>query len=230
MHIGEHIKNARRDRSMTLLTLAQAAGLTKGFISQVEAGKSNPSLASLERIARALGVPLSSLIDNNMGHRSDSAVKDDHGPQLVAARSVYNEQPGLAQLTAMRTGRHFIAAIPATSSFVNEAFTSPLQATAIALCAVLQGSLVIRQSSSSVKASAGEIATWNAGAPYELENPGAAAASALIFMPDACPAPVLVALPQSAIFARHTRAFATQYEGPMRLVGMRARRLNEQGR
>ncbi len=53
--VGGRIRDMRRARSFTLVQLAEAAGLSHPFLSQLERGLANPSMASLERIARALG-------------------------------------------------------------------------------------------------------------------------------------------------------------------------------
>ena len=53
--VGGRIRDMRRARSMTLVQLAEAAGLSHPFLSQLERGLARPSMASLERIARALG-------------------------------------------------------------------------------------------------------------------------------------------------------------------------------
>ena len=55
--LGERVKAARLWRGMTMAELATACGLTKGFISQVESGSSNPSLNTLRKIAAALPDP-----------------------------------------------------------------------------------------------------------------------------------------------------------------------------
>ena len=47
MTLGERIHEARLAQRLTVAGLAGASGLTKGFISQVESGRSNPSIASL---------------------------------------------------------------------------------------------------------------------------------------------------------------------------------------
>ena len=53
--VGGRIRDMRRARSFTLVQLAEAAGLSHPFLSQLERGLASPSMASLERIARALG-------------------------------------------------------------------------------------------------------------------------------------------------------------------------------
>lgn len=53
--IGERIRQMRRARSLTLVELASRCDLSHPFLSQLERGLARPSMASLERIARALG-------------------------------------------------------------------------------------------------------------------------------------------------------------------------------
>lgn len=52
--VGERIRHMRRARSMTLVDLAERCELSHPFLSQLERGLARPSMASLERIARAL--------------------------------------------------------------------------------------------------------------------------------------------------------------------------------
>ncbi|ORW18758.1 hypothetical protein AWC19_18440 [Mycobacterium palustre] len=59
--MGGRIKQLRRRRNVTLRELAAAAGVSESFVSQVERGVANPSMATLSRIAEALNTSLSSL-------------------------------------------------------------------------------------------------------------------------------------------------------------------------
>ena len=61
--IGERLRRAREDRGLTILETANHTGLTKGFISQVELGKTSASVASLASICDALNLPLSALFE-----------------------------------------------------------------------------------------------------------------------------------------------------------------------
>lgn len=51
----------REARRLSLRTLAERVGLSASFLSQVERDETSPSIASLEKIAQALGVDLASL-------------------------------------------------------------------------------------------------------------------------------------------------------------------------
>jgi transcriptional regulator with XRE-family HTH domain len=53
--LGGAIRALRRERGLTLVQLAAATGLSQPFLSQLELGRSRPSMRSLFRIAGALG-------------------------------------------------------------------------------------------------------------------------------------------------------------------------------
>lgn len=57
--LGEKIRQIRLAKQVSLRDLAKYTGLTRSFLSQVERGVSSPSIASLEKIARALNTGLS---------------------------------------------------------------------------------------------------------------------------------------------------------------------------
>lgn len=54
--LGERIRGLRKRRGLTLAALAQAAGLSTGYISQLERNLASPSIPALVNIAKALGV------------------------------------------------------------------------------------------------------------------------------------------------------------------------------
>lgn len=81
--LGERLKSIRRARNVTLRELAAGAGLSKSFISQIESGSVNPSIASLTRIVEYLGVAPSELLDEPVPVPA-SAVSSPHRPADVA--------------------------------------------------------------------------------------------------------------------------------------------------
>lgn len=64
-HLGANIRNAREAKPMTQLALAHAIGWVGpdagAQISRFENGMKEPRFSTLERIAKALGVPLNTL-------------------------------------------------------------------------------------------------------------------------------------------------------------------------
>ncbi len=58
MEIGQRIKARRQELGLTLRELADKVGRTASFLSQIERGRSSPSIESLQRISNALDVPI----------------------------------------------------------------------------------------------------------------------------------------------------------------------------
>ncbi len=61
--LGQRLRRARRLRGKTLREVAEAAGLSVGFVSQAERDLTGVSLSSLANLARVLAVPLRELVD-----------------------------------------------------------------------------------------------------------------------------------------------------------------------
>lgn len=67
VRIGEQLKAARMARRMTLAEVAEAAGLTKGFLSKIERDQASASVASLMRICDTLGLSVADLFNATPG-------------------------------------------------------------------------------------------------------------------------------------------------------------------
>jgi len=61
--VGERLRELRRLRRATLRRIADRSGLSESFLSQVERGRSSASIASLRKIADALGVSMADLFE-----------------------------------------------------------------------------------------------------------------------------------------------------------------------
>jgi transcriptional regulator with XRE-family HTH domain len=62
--IGRRIRSIRTQQARTLENLAQVCGCSKSLISKIETGKVIPALATLSKIANALGVRVSTLLED----------------------------------------------------------------------------------------------------------------------------------------------------------------------
>lgn len=61
--VGSRLREARRERGLTLDGVASAAGFTKSFVSAVERGETSPSIGSLYSICEVLGITMSALFE-----------------------------------------------------------------------------------------------------------------------------------------------------------------------
>jgi transcriptional regulator with XRE-family HTH domain len=72
--IGAKIRQLRNQRAITLDALTMRTGLSPGYLSKLERGLSSPPIATLSRIASALGVKLSDFFKDYERERNISIV------------------------------------------------------------------------------------------------------------------------------------------------------------
>jgi transcriptional regulator with XRE-family HTH domain len=63
--VGATIRRLREARDLSQEALARKAGLARLTVIRIETGSQSPTLDSLERVAKALGVRLRALIPDN---------------------------------------------------------------------------------------------------------------------------------------------------------------------
>jgi transcriptional regulator with XRE-family HTH domain len=61
LELGARIRSVRQARRLTLRDVSERAGVTESFLSQVERDVTSPSIATLQRIARALDLSIAQL-------------------------------------------------------------------------------------------------------------------------------------------------------------------------
>jgi transcriptional regulator with XRE-family HTH domain len=65
LQLGATIRTLRQARHLTLRDVAERAGVTESFLSQVERDVASPSIATVHRIARALDLSIAQLFAND---------------------------------------------------------------------------------------------------------------------------------------------------------------------
>ncbi len=61
--VARNLVDFRRRRALSLEQLAQRSGVSKGMLVQIEQGRTNPSIATLCRIANALGIAVARFVE-----------------------------------------------------------------------------------------------------------------------------------------------------------------------
>jgi transcriptional regulator with XRE-family HTH domain len=67
LELGRRLRALREEKGLSLKRLADAAGVSESFLSQVERGVASPSVASLRRLAVALGESVGSFFEGPTG-------------------------------------------------------------------------------------------------------------------------------------------------------------------
>lgn len=80
--VGQRLRAIRIARRRTLREVAESAGLSESFLSQVERGRASGSIASLRRIADSLGVNIADLFQPS-GLAQPRVLRRDERPTLA---------------------------------------------------------------------------------------------------------------------------------------------------
>jgi transcriptional regulator with XRE-family HTH domain len=80
--VGVRLRAIRHLRRATLKTVAERANLSESFLSQIERGKASPSVASLTRIAAALGVNVADLFEAHAARADPRVLRRGRRPTL----------------------------------------------------------------------------------------------------------------------------------------------------
>ena len=81
--IGNHVRSRRKAIGLSVATLAQRSEISKGMLSKIENAQTSPSLATLERLAAALEMPVTSLFRGLSEERDAVFVKAGSGPEII---------------------------------------------------------------------------------------------------------------------------------------------------
>lgn len=87
--IGAAIRRIRQAQSMTVQTLAQRAGISKGYLSKLENGLKSPPVSTLSNIADALGVDLADLFERRQPEGRCTLVRREERRKITRDGSSY---------------------------------------------------------------------------------------------------------------------------------------------
>ena len=60
--LGNNLKRIRTEKDISQGDIARSLGVSRGFVSNLENGKTNPTLATITRLANAIGVSTDELL------------------------------------------------------------------------------------------------------------------------------------------------------------------------
>ena len=170
--LGARIRALRVARGETLRQLAAEAGVTESFLSQVERGVASPSIASVQRIARALGQSIAELFAEDEPAGSLVRVHDRR-------RIVYQGLGAVDEfLTRATDGRLqvIMSTIEPGGGTGDEAYTHDSDEEVVI---VLEGSLDLWVGPEHYRLEAGDAVTHSSRVPHRNTNPGPGVARVL---------------------------------------------------
>lgn len=87
LELGQRIRKARNEKNLTIQALADLVGIEYTQMSRIELGKINTSVLQVCKISRALGISMSTLL-NDLELNVTSKEIEDCGPAMLFDESV----------------------------------------------------------------------------------------------------------------------------------------------
>lgn len=172
--VGANVRRLRRNRGLSLVELGQHASVAKGTLTQLEAGRGNPTLETIEALGRALGVAVSDLVTE---HADDTplVVRADAGLPLP-------DSPLDARLIHRSHVTGAIAELYRLSLDADQRVESPGHPYGVVeQVYVLSGTLTVGHSDAPVTLGPHDFARFSADRPHRYEA-GDEPAGALLWM------------------------------------------------
>jgi transcriptional regulator with XRE-family HTH domain len=176
-HLGTRVKSLRTQRGWSLESLADASGVSRSMLSQIEREQANPTLAVTLRIARAFGLSLGELLeipgaastvtviraeDHTYHYRSDKDCRIRTLSPLNLEKDVEFYEVRLQGGGALRSSPHF----EGTREFLT----------------VQRGRLRVESAGDVEELNQGDSASYRADVPHALVNVGKAEAVVLLIV------------------------------------------------
>jgi transcriptional regulator with XRE-family HTH domain len=170
--IGASLRTVRRRRGLTLRQVATEAGVTESFLSQVERDIASPSIATLRRIAVALGTSIGVILDE----------AGPHGQLVRAADRRVVNYPGLSardEFLTDGTGARLqviLSVVEPGGGTGPEAYAHESDEECLI---VLEGRLDLWVGSEQHRLETGDAIRYSSRIPHRNENPGPGSARVL---------------------------------------------------
>jgi len=177
--VGRKIKLRRAEKKLTLEQLANMSGVSKSMLSQIERGRTNPTLAILWALTKSLEIDISDLLkkdEDNAEHISKiDHVKPHQAPEIKSADGKCALKIlGPIDLVAQTEWYDMVMAEGGLLESEGHAEGTREHLT------VLEGSLSVRNGKEVIDLSKGDTARYNADVPHYIENKGKKPARALM--------------------------------------------------
>ena len=165
LEVGERLRAIRLLRRLTLRDVADAAGVSESFVSRLERGRSSASVATLQRLAGAVGIEISDLF----------AGEREAGPRVLRHDERQLLEWGHLGRKALLTPKPFhslevvAAAFDPGGSTGDEPYT---HGDSEELLLVLTGRVHLQLGNELFDLSTGDSVNYRSSTPHRVSNPG----------------------------------------------------------
>lgn len=174
--VGKNLKRLRAERGLSLERLAQASGVSRAMLGQVELGQSAPTINVLWKMARALDVPFSALIASSQTSgakvmRFDAAKRLMSSDGSFQSRALFPyDEPRRVEFYELKLGPKGVEKAEAHAPGTTENLV------------VARGSVEIQTGATTHRLDAGDAILFEADQPHVYRNGGSSEAVLYLVM------------------------------------------------
>lgn len=173
--VGQQVKKLRRRAGITLRGLAAQSGFSPSFISQLENGQVSPSINSMERLARILGVGLAEFFAGASGADGAQLVR---AVDRTQAQSLWSQ--ARIEILAAAGPRHDLNPLLITLDPGGRSGKHPTAPGREEFMFVLEGELIVTVGPDELMVRRGDALIVRPREVRRYENPGPAPARILV--------------------------------------------------
>ncbi|MEM8838305.1 MAG: XRE family transcriptional regulator [Pseudomonadota bacterium] len=167
--IGREIRGHRNRHDITVAELARQTGISTGMLSKIENGMISPSLSTLQALANALSVPITSFFRGFEEKREAVHVKAGEGVEVERAGTRAGHQYTLLGHLGMNTTGVIVEPYLITLTEESETFPT-FQHGGSEFLHMLEGELDYRHGESIFRLKPGDSLFFDADAPHGPET------------------------------------------------------------
>lgn len=175
--LGAKVAMARAERGWSLAELARRAGVSTASVHKIEKSGMTPTIATLMKIAAALGTSVSYFIDEDVDVPAAIVVRAD------ARARLYTSKHGIAlDNVSGRYGRYRLAGAEAVVEPLADSGPDPMRHPGEELIYLLEGAMRFTVDGEAIQLAPGDSIHFRTDRPHSWENPSERPARALWFM------------------------------------------------
>lgn len=167
--IGREVRSFRHQRDMTVAELSEKTGLSMGMLSKIENGNISPSLNTLQMLASALSVPLTSFFRRFEEKRDAVHVKNGEAVEISRAGTRAGHQYNLLGHIGSNNSGVVMEPYLITLSETSDVFPT-FQHEGIELLYILEGEVRYRHGETLYDLKPGDSFFFDADAPHGPEE------------------------------------------------------------
>jgi len=180
--IADKIRKFRKNKGYTLEQLGKLTDLSKGLLSRVENTQVSPPIATLSRIARGLGVPISIFFDDDETDQKGYAVtyKNDRKQVIRRGTKTGFTYYSLTSLKPRHLIEPFIVRHPVIEKEPTKLFDHPGEEFLL----VLKGEIDLVYGKEKIRLKAGDAIHFDPSTPHRGQNAGQEESECLVIVID----------------------------------------------